>query len=373
VAKTEQQAAPVQRVHWRPAAALGLVSASLSAVLFLLVLLLVAGWNVSPLGAAAAVTVVPLAAIAGARIRADAQTRAIGGCVLVGSGVLALAWLPTPSLWWTVPPQLLAGVGMGLSLPAIGGELLPERTPRDAARLLTLRYAGIAAILAIAAPVAANQLNAATMTAREQGVALVLDASLPPLDKIRLAPALLSGVESDQPRTGLRRAVAAERGRFHGSDLVTYDELGHRADDTLIAAVGRAFRSSFVIAAVAGFLAALLLIAAVRLAPVLAAAALAIGVPVAYLGLHSAIAEKPPAILDPCTAHRTPPSAGGLTGFLQQQALALLDRTACRLGSSREELVLALADKEDAARFKREHGVDPRSVGGLLTSLLRGG
>jgi hypothetical protein len=262
---------------------------------------------------------------------------------------------------------------MGLSLPAIGGELLPERTPRDAARLLTLRYAGIAAILAIAAPVAANQLNAATMTAREQGVALVLDASLPPLDKIRLAPALLSGVESDQPRTGLRRAVAAERGRFHGSDLVTYDELGHRADDTLIAAVGRAFRSSFVIAAVAGFLAALLLIAAVRLAPVLAAAALAIGVPVAYLGLHSAIAEKPPAILDPCTAHRTPPSAGGLTGFLQQQALALLDRTACRLGSSREELVLALADKEDAARFKREHGVDPRSVGGLLTSLLRGG
>jgi predicted MFS family arabinose efflux permease len=372
VAEPEQPAL-VRRVEWRPAAALGLVSASLSAVLFLLVLLLVAGWNVSPLGAAAAVTVIPLAALAGARIRGDPQIRAIAGCVLVGGGVLALAWLPTASLWWTVVPQLLAGVGMGLSLTAIGGQLLPERTPRDAARLLTIRYAGIAAILAIAAPVAANQLDSATLTAREQGVALVLDASLPPLDKIRLAPALLDGVQSDQPRNGLRHAVAAERGRFHGSDLATYDELGRRADDTLITAVGKAFRSSFVIAGAAGFLAALLLVAGVRLAPLVATAALAVGVPVAYIALHSAIAPSPPAILDPCTAHRKPPSAGGLTGLLQQQALALLDRTACRLGSSREELVLALADKADAERFKREHGVDPRSVGGLLQGLLGGG
>jgi predicted MFS family arabinose efflux permease len=372
VAEPERPAL-VRRVEWRPAAALGLVSASLSAVLFLLVLLLVAGWNISPLGAAAAVTVIPLAALAGARIRGDPQTRAVVGCALVGGGVLALAWLPTASLWWTVAPQLLAGVGMGLSLTAIGGELLPERTPRDAARLLTIRYAGIAAILAVAAPVAANQLDAATSTAREQGVALVLDASLPPLDKIKLAPALLDGVQSDQPRNGLRHAVASERGRFHGSDLATYDELGRRADDTLITAIANAFRSSFVIAGAAGFLAALLLVAALRLAPLLATAALAVGVPVAYAALHSAIAPKPPAILDPCTAHRRTPSAGGLTGFLQQQALALLDRTACRLGSSREELVLALADKADAERFKREHGVDPRTVGGLLQGLLGGG
>ena len=51
-------------------------------------------------------------------------------------------------------------------------------------------------------------------------MALVLDASLPPLDKVKLAPALLKGVQSDQPRIGLRRAIAAQRGRFQGSDLV---------------------------------------------------------------------------------------------------------------------------------------------------------
>jgi hypothetical protein len=364
---------PARRLALRPAFALALVSAALSAVLFLLVLLLVAGWNVSPLRAAAAVTVIPVAAVAGARIRGDQRARAVAGCAMVGGGVLALAWLPTASLWWTVVPQALAGAGMGLALTALGGGLLPERTPRDAARLLAIRHAGIAAILVVAAPIAAHQLDGATLKARERGVALVLDASLPPVEKIKLAPALLKGVQADQPRAGLRRAVAAERGRFEGADLVAFDELGRRADDTLVTAVGDAFRSSFVIAGAAAFLAALLLLAGARLAGLIAVAgALALAAPIAYAGLYGAIAPEPPAILDPCTAKRAPPSTGGVGGFLQRQALALLDRTACRLGSSREELVLALADEQDAERFQREHGVNPRSLGGLLQVLLGG-
>jgi predicted MFS family arabinose efflux permease len=371
----ERPASSDERLHVavRPALALGLVSAALSAVLFLLVLLLVAGWNVSPLGAAAAVTVVPIAALVGARIPGDPQTRALAGCALVGGGVLALAWLPTASLWWTIPPQLVAGCGMGLALTALGGGLLPERTPRDAALLLTIRYAGIAILLAIAAPIAAHQLSSATLKAREQGVALVLDASLPPLDKIKLAPALLKGVESDQPRTGLKRAIAAQRGRFSGADRVTYDELGRRADETLTAAVGNAFRSSFLLAGAAGFLAALLMLAGARLTVLVATGAVALALPLTYAALYRAVGPKPPAILDPCTAHRTAPEVGGLTGLLQRQALALLDRTACRLGSSREELVLALADKDDAKRFQREHGVNPRTIGGALQALLGGG
>ena len=361
-----------QRFEWRPAFALGLVSASLSAVLFLLVLLLVAGWNIRPLAAAAAVTVIPLAALAGARIGGDDRTRAAAGCALVGGGVLALAWLPGASLLWTVVPQLLAGVGMGLALTALAGGLLPERSPRDAARLMTIRFAGVAVILAIAAPIAAHELKTATEKAREQGVALVLDAALPPQDKIKLAPSLLAGVESDQPRAGLRAAVAKERHRYSGSQLATYDELGKKADDTLITAVGNAFRSSFVIAGIAGFLAALLLLVGVRLAVLAASGVLAIGVPIAYAGLYNAIAPKPPEIQDPCRPHRVVPNTGGLFGFLQRGALGLLDTTACRLGSSREELVLALADKGDAKRFQEKHGVNPRSVGGILQSLLGG-
>ena len=357
----------------RPALALGLVSAALAAVLFLLVLLLVAGWNVTPLKAAITVTVIPAAAFAGARIGGRQIVRAASGCALVGGGVLALAWLPGASPWWTVPPQVLAGAGMGLALTALAGGLLPERTPRDAARLLAIRHAGIAAILAVAAPIAAHQLDVSTLKAREQGVALVLDAPLPPLDKIKLAPALLKGVQSNEPRNGLRRAVAAERHRYSGANLAAYDELGKRADDTLVTAVGDAFRSSFLIAGAAGFLAAILLLAGVRLAAVAVAAALAVGTPAVYALLYRTVPPKPPAILNPCNAQRTPPQTGGITGFIQAQALKLLDQAACRLGSSREELVLALADKEDAKRFQREHGVDPRSVGGLIQKLLGGG
>jgi Major Facilitator Superfamily len=371
-AEMAEEAAPSERFAWRPALALGAVSASLSAVLFLLVLLLVAGWNIRPLAAATAVTVIPLAALAGARIEGDDKTRAAVGCVLVGGGVLALAWLPTASLWWTVVPQLLAGVGMGMSLTAIGGGLLPERTPQDAARLLTIRYAGVALILAIAAPIAANQLTDATEKAREQGVALVLDASLPPQDKVKLAPSLLAGVESDQPRAGLRKAIAKERTGFSGAELETYDELGQRADDTLITAVGNAFRAPFVIAGIAGFLAALLLAAGARLAVLVASGALAAGVAGAYAVLYDRTAPQPPEIQDPCNAHREAPNVGGLTGLLQRGALTLLDQAACRLGSSREELVLALADKEDAKRFEQKHHVDPRSVGGLLRGLFGG-
>ena len=37
-----------------------------------------------------------------------------------------------------------------------------------------------------------------------------------------------------------------------------------------------------------------------------------------------------------------------------------------------EELVLALTDDADAKRFKEEHGVDPRKIGGLLRAILGG-
>ena len=73
-------------------------------------------------------------------------------------------------------------------------------------------------------------------------------------------------------------------------------------------------------------------------------------------------------IADPC-APRELPGTGGIEGFLQDAALEALDDAACRFGSSREELALALADPAEARAYEREHGVDPRSLGGLLDVL----
>jgi MFS family permease len=355
----------------RPAAALAMVGAALIAVLFLLVLLLIAGWAVSPVGAAALITVLPLSALAGARWRrGDATVRAATGCALVGAGVLALAWLPGARLEWTIVPQILAGVGMGLALPALSGELLHERTAREATRTLAIRHAGMALVLVGVAPLVAHQLSVSTERARERGVALVLDAKLPPVAKLQLAPALLSAVEARRPRAGLRSAIAAHRGSFSGADRVAYDTLARRADDTLVQAVSEAFRLAFVIGGALALLAALLLAPAParRAAPLAAALGLAIVVPGAYALADHDLGPKRVPILNPC-GPRALPGGGGVTGFLQARVLELLDTTACRLHATREELVLALADPQDAKRFARRHGVDPRSLGDLLSAL----
>jgi MFS family permease len=362
-----------ERFEPRPSIALALVSAALTAVLFLLVLLLVAGWSVSPLSAAAAVTVIPLGALLGARLRGDARVRAALGCALVGLGTIALAFLPDANLAWTLVPQAFAGIGMGLALPALGGELLPEHHPGDAARLLTIRHAGIALALVLLAPIVSDRLDDATFRARERGVALVLDARLSPERKLDLAPALLAGVDERDPRGGLEAQIAARRKDFSGEELAEYDRLAERADDTLITAVGEAFNIAFVITGVLALLGAAALARRGR-RPAWAIGAVAAGVVAlgAYAAAHEAIAPEPVPIADPCE-DRELPGAGGLGGFLQDQALQVLDGTACRLGSSREELVLAIANEDDAKRFRERHGFDPSTLGGLLGGLLGGG
>ena len=85
---------------------------------------------------------------------------------------------------------------------------------------------------------------------------------------------------------------------------------------------------------------------------------------------HSKAPEKV-VLRDPCQ-DRVLPNSGGISGFLQDRVLELLDSGACRLNVSREELVLALADKSEARRFKEKHGVDPQNVGSLVAGLFAG-
>jgi MFS family permease len=353
-----------------PAVALALVSAALTAVLFLLVLLLVAGWDVTPLAAAATVTVIPAGALIGSRIPGQAHARAAAGCALVGAGVLALAFLPDAHVAWTFAPQAAAGLGMGLALPALGGELLPERDPQDAARLLVLRHAGIALALILLAPIVSHELSTATERAKERGVAVVLDAKLNPTDKLRLAPSLLSGVDEQQPRHGLRAALRKGRGTIDSSEHAAYDELSARVDDTLVLAVGEAFRIAFLVTGALALLAAAAVVTrATRTAALAGVAATTVALPLLYAGFHHQYAPKPVTLQDPCRP-RDLPDTGGLEGFIQDRALELLDTTACKAGSSREELVLGLADESERKRYERKYGKDPRSLSTILQGLL---
>jgi predicted MFS family arabinose efflux permease len=353
----------------RAIAAVALLSAALTAVLFLLVLVIVAGWSYQPLAGAAILSVLPLAALAAIRVPGDPLAKSIAGCLLVAGGVAALAPMSTASAWWAIAPEIAAGVGMGLALPALSESLLPERTPADAARVLTARHVGITVALLLLAPVIANRLDTAVQQAREREVAVMLDASLNPESKVRLVGELVGGIGTTDPRGDLDRAIAAFRPKLSAGQQTALDELQGHADQTIVTAVSDTFRVPFLIAAAFALAGALVLVPGVRTRLVIAAAGVALAVPLATTGVSLAVAPTPVAIADPCKP-RSLPHSGGLTGAVQDLALRGLDIAACHFGSSREALVLALADSGDARRYQQRYGVNPRSLSSIVGSFL---
>jgi MFS family permease len=356
-------AVTTDRAALRRLAGLALVAAAFTAVLFLLVIELVAGFAISPLRAALGVSVLPLAALAALAIPGPKPPRALAGAVLLAGGAAALAFLPAPGIAWTIVPQVLAGLGMGLALPALSG----DRDLADAARNLVARHAGIVVVLAILAPVATARLEDATERAILQGASLVLDAQIDPLKKLELAPGLLEDVETDRPRAALREAVDERRSEF-ASDAAVYDRLAGRLDDVVVVAIQDAFRIAYLIAGALALLAVVLFAGAWRRPAVWLATAVAAGCVAVYA--VQAESEAPPAVAlaDPCRP-RAVPQTGGISGAIQAQALQQLNQAACRLGSTREELALAVFDTERAREFEERYGVDPRSTIGLLRLL----
>ena len=107
------------RPHLPANIALALVSAAIAAALFLVVLLLIEGWRLTPIEAALVVTVMPLAAFWRARGSADSVPSAAGPGALRGVAPRrraspASACMPKAVIVLTIPPQILVGVGLSL-------------------------------------------------------------------------------------------------------------------------------------------------------------------------------------------------------------------------------------------------------------------
>ncbi len=240
--------------------ALGLVSAALTAALFLVVLLLVEGYRRSPATAALAVSVVPLAALAArplARLaRAGARSEIVAGTLLVAGGLAALAYLPDARLFWTVAPQALVGLGLGLTVDALTLAALQSRGPRvrHGGWTIAARHAGVVLGLALLTPVFTADLQQAQVPAQESIAALVLDAQLPPQTKIDLAVGLADRLSKESGRVpDLHPAFAGLR--LGVIDQIVADRLEGQLDDQLERAATQAFRNSFLLAAGLGLLA----------------------------------------------------------------------------------------------------------------------
>ena len=147
------------RPHVLANLALALLSAALTAALFLLVLLLVDGWDRSPAVAAVAVTAVPVAALLAGPVfrglRAGTRSEAVAGSVLIAGGLAGLALLPGAKLVWTLAPQVLIGLGLGLSVDSLTVAALRDRNPRalHGGWTIAARHAGVVAGLAILTPI----------------------------------------------------------------------------------------------------------------------------------------------------------------------------------------------------------------------------
>jgi MFS family permease len=101
-----------EKPHLPANLALALVSAAIAATLFLIVLMLIEGWLLSPIEAAAVVTVLPVAALLGSRpaTRSIRSARAASGAILLAGGLAALDCCRRPS-HPRDPAAILAGIG----------------------------------------------------------------------------------------------------------------------------------------------------------------------------------------------------------------------------------------------------------------------
>lgn len=238
----------------RPNLTLAFLSAALTAALFLLVLLLVDGWQHSPAAAAITVSVVPVAALAArplARLLKPTADVEIGvGCFLIAGGLVGLALLPAAELAWTVAPQALIGLGLGLTLDQLTAQAMHLRVPRveHASWTISARHLGVVVGLAILTPVFVGDLQDAQVPAQEAITSLVLDAPLTAQEKVALARALGDELTEQQEQVpNLHRAfVEAD---FAPESRAAAAQLERDLADQVERAVTRAFRDSFLVGA----------------------------------------------------------------------------------------------------------------------------
>jgi MFS family permease len=252
------QERPVPAPSGRPKVAanlaLLLISGALVAALFLLVILLINGWRLDPLTAGLVVTVMPLAGIAAMRYRiTPLWARAASGAILISGGLVALAWLPRAGVFWTIPPQLAIGAGLGLALSALTERALEGRSGQavHGGWTIAARHAGVVLGLALLTPIFTADLKKNEDAALAAGTAVVLDSNISALNKIGVARDVLVAVDEAKPEARIPdvKKVVGHR------DDPDYAALGDELQDQLDRAVTNAFSNSFLVAALLGLLA----------------------------------------------------------------------------------------------------------------------
>jgi MFS family permease len=332
---------------------------ALVGALFLSVLLLVIVWGWSPISGALVVTTLPIGTIAVRRL-VPGLPRGLGvaaGGIALAGGLLALGFLPAATAGWAAAALAACGVGLGL----LGAYLAPAAVPIDqpgtraATVSIAARHAGFVLALAVIAPVLSTSMTAGAHTATRATTAEVLDSAVSLRTKVPLALDLRDAV-AEVPRG----AVPDLTPTFNKRGAATDENLRETRDGVVAAirdTLTRGFRSSFVIAALfaAAAAAAAALVIRTRGAPqngaAIAVACVIIALVAALIAGELGAGARDfghHTFVDPCTAPADPfPQGHGIDGTLQRITLSAIDGAACKLGTSREDLILSLDPRSD--------------------------
>jgi MFS family permease len=247
------------RPHLLANLALAMTSAAIAAALFLLVLLLIEGWRLTPIGAAVVVSAMPIAALLGNRLgpaAGGARARAAAGAILVSGGLGALALLPKAEIALTLPPQLLVGVGLSLVLSALTETALAGRAPQaiHGGWTISARHAGVAIGLVALTPLFTADIAEQRRDGIDAGTAVVLDSDVRPLLKLELSQRVTDRLENERGRVPTLGSVF-EPLPDDPQDRVEVIQLRSELQDQLDRGATHAFSPSFGLGAAIGLLA----------------------------------------------------------------------------------------------------------------------
>jgi hypothetical protein len=234
------------RVRLDPATAniaLTFLSAGLIGALFLVTILLINAWRLTPLGAAAILSAIPVATLVTERSTRGRSLVALGaaGTVALAAGLAVLAVVSHRQLGWVVAGLGLCGAGLGMAFPAFTLYALGSagKPAARAARTVAARDAGIVLGLLILTPVFVHELHTASDRAVSQVAAAVFTAQIPDDLKAQLAAGLLAA-NANAPQSRLpdigpafarvqARASAPTRAKLVSLESEVQSQIEHAA------------------------------------------------------------------------------------------------------------------------------------------------
>jgi MFS family permease len=352
----ESEPAPSERkLGPRPHAAslaLGLASAALVGLLFLAVVELIDVWRLSPLAAAAVVSVLPIATILSQPLAGRIGSAVTTGAILLAAGLAGMGFLPASDVFWVIAALAIAGVGLGLLLPRLTRRVLSDAGPSTAgaAHTVWIRHAGLVAGILLLTPLLTTDLSSAAQSAKLRGISVALHAPVSIGTKARLALDVAPTL-AQTPRKQLPDFESTFRSQ-HDPALT---RIGRELDQVVEATMTRGFRRSYLLAALLG----LLVLVPLTLRgnrPTLRsprAALIALAIATALVGAElargaEAYGAQPP-IQPACNASAAAPTPGA-DGQAQRLALQGLNFIACGLHTNDEQLLLNTATWANNAR-----------------------